>query len=1042
MTAISENTKIRSIGQKYLYYEDGKENETYQIGSFENFIIRLAIEDNGHNTEDCPLLDEVVFLEVNHNEILKQIIDNGLYIGGKEYIFFTATTGQVRNSTVTLLKKEFYEKHKSELTVGLTDEQINNKGGINIGKYLAYNALSLSSSVLPDKEIDIDRCIVVPDFETVISDMVKYIDIKEDNNGQCYIADMPKDYVLKEIPIKHTDGAGMFLPGELPSSCQIRGGYFKGALFPFDFRKFALEVAHNSVITDLWGEKIDIIEQDIRFIFTESQFKMNKFFSSWTEYKEAFKKNNLQFSINSYANPAKDTTSFSYQYLQTLPFGCDIEKLCEPAITDISRLCTDIEYLKEKMKLDKNANGTANSDYNSNIALAINIYPQIIDDLYIKDKIRGFISTRRKNYRAGKIPVGGYYSYAAPDLYALCEYLFCGQDNPTGLVPKNCIYNRYYDQKGTADRLICLRSPHLSRYEYGKRYLVKSEECRKWFEYMENDTIVSCHDLLSKTLQMDWDGDEILVCDDKELLRLAESLPDVPLYYEMQTAKPQEITKSAIYDTLVKGFANNVIGESSNAITKLWNTSKATADDPIPYDDAINAICTYSNYAIDYPKTGKNLDLGKYSDLYTKLLSSKNSREYTYFQCPNFFIEAKGKSFRSVSEPTQNVADRVKEYIHKQTKGLKPNYFSDNPFNYTMLMNNEINDSGTPKYKVNRYDSKYKRLYLLLSTKKQQMQGLGKDIKEEALKHNTDMTNEILRFDTYTYLCVKAIKDIFTDKKGWFNVNLAVNYFIDMEYCDPNFNATSKSILWRCFSHILIENLQRNVQNKITILPRPRLAYTKALSGDVLIDSIIEQKKEKRTVDITTSDISFIEGSLKRYKNGRLYNNDRELLFTLLCMYKESKENNRLKNDYLIITKKKHFIEYDRDTQKKKKRSISLNINKVLEISGAKSYLGSLKRFSDTEGIYVENEKDRIKIKFNFPSSCQEKVFSVDDIYNCMVYLEAYETGKEVLKCTVCNKDFIKTSRNQKTCSDKCKDILHRYNKAKANDAKHKKCAI
>ncbi|MCM1059645.1 MAG: hypothetical protein NC452_05070 [Eubacterium sp.] len=1042
MTAISENTKIRSIDQKYLYFEDGKENETYQIGTFENFIIRLALKDNGHNTEDCPLLDEIVFLEINHNEILKQIIDKGLYIGGKEYIFFTATTGQVRNSTVTLLKKDFYEKHRSELTVELTDEKINGKGGINIGKYLAYNALSLSSSVLPDKEINIDRCIVVPDLETVISDMVKYIDIKEDNNGLCFIADMPKDYVLKQIPIKHTDGAGMFLPGELPSSCQIRGGYFKGAIFPFDFRKFALEVANNTVITDLWGNKVDIIEHDIRFIFTESQFKMNKFFSSWTEYKKAFKSNNLQFSINSYANSAKDTTSFSYQYLQTLPFGCDIEKLCEPAITDISRLCTDIEYLKEKMKLDKNADGTANSDYNSNIALAIDIYPQIINDPYIKDKIKGFINTRRKNYRGGKIPISGYYSYAAPDLYAFCEYLFCGQNDPIGLVPKSCVYNKYYDQKGSTDRLICLRSPHLSRYEYGKRELVRSEECRKWFEYMENDTVVSCRDLLSKTLQMDWDGDEILVCDDKELLRLAEPLPDVPLYYEMQTAKPQEITKSAVYDTLVKGFENNVIGESSNAITKLWNAPKATADDPIPYDDAINAICAYSNYAIDFPKTGKNLDLGQYSDLYTKLLSSKTLKEHTGVKCPNFFIEAKGKKASSVAAPTQSVADRVKEHIHKQTKSLKPNYFSDNSFNYTMLMNNETNDSGTAKYKVNRYDGKYKRLYLLLSAKKQQMQGLGKDVKEEALKHNTDLSDQLMRFDTYTYLCVKAIKDIFTDKKGWFNVNLAVNYFVDMEYCDPTFNTTSKSILWRCFSHILIENLQRNVQNKITNKPRPRLAYTKALNGNMMIDNIIDQKKEKRTVDITASDLSFIECSLKRYKNGRLYNNDRELLFTLFCMYKEGKENNRLKNGFLTITKKKHFVEYDRDTQKKKKHNIGFNMNKILEISGAKSYSGSLKRFSDTKGIYVEDEKDRIRIKFDFPCSCKEKAFSVNDIYNCIVYMKAYETGKEILKCAVCGRDFIKKSGNQKTCSEKCKDILHRYNKAKANNAKRKKCAV
>ena len=53
-----------------------------------------------------------------------------------------------------------------------------------------------------------------------------------------------------------------------------------------------------------------------------------------------------------------------------------------------------------------------------------------------------------------------------------------------------------------------------------------------------------------------------------------------------------------------------------------------------------------------------------------------------------------------------------------------------------------------------------------------------------------------------------------------------------------------------------------------------------------------------------------------------------------------------------------------------------------------------------------------------------------------------YETGKEILKCAVCNKDFVKTSCNQKTCGDKCKDILHLYNQAKNNDAKRKKCAV
>ena len=75
---------------------------------------------------------------------------------------------------------------------------------------------------------------------------VKYIDIRTDDNGQCYVNDTPKEYQTKSISIEHTDGAGMFIPGELPSSCQIRGGYIKGAMFPFDFRLFTHEVCSDN----------------------------------------------------------------------------------------------------------------------------------------------------------------------------------------------------------------------------------------------------------------------------------------------------------------------------------------------------------------------------------------------------------------------------------------------------------------------------------------------------------------------------------------------------------------------------------------------------------------------------------------------------------------------------------------------------------------------------------------------------------------------------------------------------------------------------
>lgn len=539
LEAIHNNESVRTVSDKYL-------NERNEIVIFENDIVRLALADRGYKKCDYQLLDEIIYMVINHNEILWQIIDKGIIIGGKKYKLFTATTGQVRNCKVTLIKEEFYEAHKSFLMAGLTVDGINaDKGndnkGMNVGKYLSYNALLLSSSKLPPKNIDIDKCIVVDGLKTVVNGKVKYIDIKTDDNGQCYVNDTPKEYQTKRISIEHTDGAGMFIPGELPSSCQIRGGYIKGAMFPFDFRLFAHEVSHNSILVDPWGTPHDVEKEDIRYILTTSQLKMWKQYSSWEEYKKKFKENNLKLSINAYAEPPKEEVTFSYQFLQTLPYNTDITELCQPAIEDLRKLKTDLEYVKKELGLTIDdilneeivgdndvvalaADGEKVENANYYIAKALDIYPPLIQDKYIMSKIHSLYNARKNSYKGGKIPVKGYYSYVAPDMYAFCEYLFMGNVNPQGLVPENHVYNKYYGEQGDVEEVLCLRSPHLSRYECPRRKLIVSDKCKKWFKYMESDTVVSCHDMISLFLMCDWDGDHILVVADKAVLKATEGL--------------------------------------------------------------------------------------------------------------------------------------------------------------------------------------------------------------------------------------------------------------------------------------------------------------------------------------------------------------------------------------------------------------------------------------------------------------------------------------------------------------------------------------
>lgn len=1046
---------IRTIDSKYL-------NEKFEISVFENDVVRLALADRGENKAEFQLLDEIVYMKIHNNEIMKQIIEKGLEIASEDYIFYTATTGQVRDKTITLIKKEFFKNHKESLLVGLNKEIINEKGGMNSGKYLSYIALPLSLSVLPENEIDIDRCMLVKGLETIVTDKVKYIDIQGDCNGQLYVADTPKDYITKSISIEHTDGAGMFLPGKLPSSCQIRGGYFKGAIFPFDFKKFATEVAHNTKIKDAWGNEFDIEKDNIEYIFTTSQLKMWKMYESWDDYKRQFKKHKLKLSINSYAPLVKDTVNFSYQYLMTLPFGCNIEKLCSEAKDDLVKLHKDFEYLKENMGYDDSEydeyddeiddkeidNGGYDDEETDNeskgvkntlIGEALKIYPELINDTYVKNKIQKMVQARRRKYLAGKIPLRGYYSYIVPDMYAFCEYLFKNDESPEGLIPKNRVYNKYYTECENVENVICLRSPHLSRYEYVKRRLEKTEECKKWFQYMDSDTVVSCHDLISKSLQCDWDGDKILISADEELYNLAESLPDAPLFYDMQQAQSQQITNETIYDTLIKGFENNVIGESSNCITKLWNTPKATEKNPIPYDDAINVFCAYSNYAIDYPKTGKNLALGKYQELYDKLIPNKtNPFAKSEIKYPNFFIEAKNKRKDQVEKLTDNVVDRVKKYIADGTGKLRFKYFMNSGvkignFDYRMLMNNEISDDGSAQYKVNRYSKKYKELYSLLKYRKDRERWICQHVKDEQQKYS--------QFKVFYYRCIQEIKKIFTSK-GHFDVDLAVNYFIDLEYSKHEFITSSKNILWECFGYIILRNIQRNTENGTLIIKvRPRMSYMKTLRENKELDNIIEEKLKMPSIDITKSELNFINEKLQKHKNGKVYINDKALLYTLYCLYKNAKNREFLKDGYLIIVKRQHVVKVSTKSNDKRKRKIGVNMKRVMEIAEAKSYTGSLKRFADTEGIEIIDDTDKNCYKIKFTEICQDEViFTVKNVYNPMPYLLAYEQDKKICVCEVCGKDFIKAANNQKTCTDKCKEELHRWNQARANEVrKHQK---
>lgn len=619
---------IRKVDRKKLYtYEydkDGKlleesENINKQIALFESEMVRYSESD----LDGFPLIMDIVYMKIAYQTLVfKQILDRGLLIDDKKYVFYTATTSQMKNGEFVLVQEDFYNKNQNRFMCGLTDDIINQKGGCNSGKYLAYKGLPLSSSIEPEGyEIDIDKCIVVPDFKTAVNEDVECIDIDHEKRELIGI-----ERRKENVEIPQTDGAGMFLPGVLPASAQIRCSHLKGAIFPFDFRKFLGQdevegVRPNPIIKDAWEDIHDVIKEDIQVIFTASQLKMWKYYESWEEYKKAFHANGMKISINKFADTEpKGYAKTSYQFIQTL----SSEKLTDERLAE---LCADtIEYL-DKMKTDLDTMIKIASKDDDYISLALEVHKELVYDEYIQSKLESKFKSERNDARGNKLILrDSLYSYICPDLYAFCTWLFCGIENPKGIIPHNYVYNSFYNDK-PYEVVDCLRSPHLY-VEHGIRNLVKGdvlEKCREWFNNL--DTVVSSHDLLCRLLMFDVDGDEILLTPNKTII---ECVPDdiVPLYYIPFEPVRTEINNDAIYQAIVSCMENTQIGDISNVMTKNYNN----ADTDIDFN---KIMCCYNNLSIDYPKTQDIVKLGKYEEKYNVLKGENN---------PYFFRYAKGKS--------------------------------------------------------------------------------------------------------------------------------------------------------------------------------------------------------------------------------------------------------------------------------------------------------------------------------------------------------------------------------------------------------------
>lgn len=736
-----------------------KLHDTNIISVFESSLTRML------GIQEDELTDALIVLQVYYFELFKDLSYFGFIFKGERYRYYTSSAGQIRKKKALFIKEALWNQYEKTIMCGLTIDKINEMGGNNVNKHLAYMALTNTAADWW-KEFDIERTIVIDDFET---DVIGVVDFIDDETYTITRKEMP-------VPIPHTDGVGMILPSLLQKNAMFRAPWMKGLLGVFDYIEFIRQHELPPVIRDIYGKEHNLIEEDIQIIFTKSQFKMHKYYHSWEEYKTYFKSCHCLAGLCNMEEERVKNAHINYQMLQTLTDITEeeIQLITFRSGQRIKNICSSPDAMKEALGI---------TPYNNRLTpfqQSVKLYPALLNDTYVKDMLRDIKNSLLRKYRSGKLEISGKYTFVLPDFYAACEHWFGGVRYPKGLLEDREVYSRLMKHY---EKLDCLRSPHLYREHAIRRntahktYGERRSQLDKWFN--TNAVYTSSHDLISKILQFDVDGDKLLLVGDSTLLAAAErNMTDTaPLYYNMKKAAPTKLTKEHIYEGLNQAFVHGNIGLYSNDISKIWNSDvfrNGTESEKKEAVDCIKLLCMENNFCIDAAKT---LYMPKRPDWFRTKLSG-----FTKQKLPAFFEFAKDKTPEQVAPRNESFVNKLYTYIPDQpinTRALKTD-----AIDFRVMMSSSSNGTAHCPQKAAELYNKLNRTYRYKINMQDEdtgnMRHVYLQLKEEFMQ---------LGYDEATLTDMLA-EHLYGGKKRY------------------------KELLWFCFGQTLLNNLKANLPSQ------------------------------------------------------------------------------------------------------------------------------------------------------------------------------------------------------------------------------------
>ena len=507
--------------------------------------------------------------------------NQGFKINGITYKRLFCTTGGVKMSTVVYVSERIVDELKKRISNGRNEQK-----PIVPAKYGAYESLCASGSL--EVSWPRDENAPIPGGVIVVQDCYTHfkadvIDVDDSNYPEEPMVTLMKDQDIKN---DCTDGCSIITPelsrrwnGELNgdydrtiSGFNLRNAFLKGMTFTFDIVKFAEEVVGASencpekyLITDVWGQKRDI--RDALLIVTESQLKLWSSYSSWEDYYNNCIKNKYTFRIAKtapYFEELDEVRQLNYQFIQSLDLSDDdVQELIYPTVQEIKDIMgldvrKTIAYLCGKRLDDETV------EYADVFAKALMIEPSMIDDPFIRNKIRKMIARRIRDAKIGVLDAQSNFQIISGDLYALAENMF--GLSPTGLLKAGEIYSKFWSSKGI-NKVLCARAPMSNEHSLITQNIAYGVKLDEWFQYVDSVVVINAWDTAPMALNgCDMDGDLLYTTTNQALMRNQTNFP--ALRCLQRNAQKKVVTEEDLIQSNLQGFGSQ-IGQITNRCTAI-----------------------------------------------------------------------------------------------------------------------------------------------------------------------------------------------------------------------------------------------------------------------------------------------------------------------------------------------------------------------------------------------------------------------------------------------------------------------------------------